>query len=664
MKRALLAAFVAALLPAAWVQGDDDVSQVRTPMVRNVTSGDTVAAAKRPGNVLVAVHEEAGNGHIVVAVPGKSQTINGRLYPRVYDGNFVVAIRDARNGIEKLDPKAQGRLYAYLQEKNPGADYNTKKGAAADAARLKDMKAWWDKLPGTPEQKSADLLAKYAKEGNLISRSFDKTKLGRTGYVEWYARPGDPTKVEAQVTGFKGAFAKVGDCSQFVNAALGTKGVANEQFKAYRQQADDGSIKRFQLLGVTPPPRCEEPRAQSAPGSMQRSTINRPGGTILAATAVIEEIHPASAETATFDPKSGTLAITLRSGEVLRAHVDADDFVVAVRTVFRDKTDPVLNIGAAPEKPGFWAVDYTGPLFETHLGSVLFEADELLGGITFRPDDMIEETVLEVLPEYEDLLELVSFRSARVFLEAREVRFRAPKDGVLECARCACAVSVEGNGGLNMSHGLERLGRAVSERFDLLAEKLDAFADFKAAAEAVALAKWLKVSSAAFDWAAVSALETGKVEFPGYVPMNAWRQKVLGRTLNGWRVVPDEPSCAAPRWERTEEGFVLEATETCDVVFEEWHGSFDLRASVTTRGRVFPVVEQAPAKGLLDLDTKGERQELELFVRDRHYTVAGESAATEGDFPGPWNERKPLLVGFRVFKGSTITLHGVEVIGR
>src|SRR5262249_45114228 len=124
------------------------------------------------------------------------------------------------------------------------------------------------------------------------------------------------------------------------------------------------------------------------------------------------------------------LTLALRSGRKLTYALDADDFTVAVRSIFDRQVDPSLSMSFG-DKPGYKAVNYCGPLFKTRFGKLMYETDDLLGDIIFNKEGSHRTLAAGIIPNYTDVVceaRSTMMVGSRVFLTATGATFAVKGD--------------------------------------------------------------------------------------------------------------------------------------------------------------------------------------------------------------------------------------------
>jgi hypothetical protein len=433
-----------------------------------------------------------------------------------------------------------------------------------------------------------------------------------------------------------------------------------------------GQTQKTLVPPVTRPPEpTRTPIFQPAP--RERPVVTKPGGVIITASAAIDGLEPRDVASASFDPSTGILKFALRSGDNVTCKLDADDFTVAVRSIFDRRVDPSLSMSYERSKPGYLAVDYSGPLFKTRFGKVLYQTDEALGAIIFNRQGDHRAAAAAVIPHYEDLVcesDRTMTTGSRVFLRASGARFVVRK-GQLACRDIQTKIDVEGVGysADYFQEPLHRLARAMSERFNELTDQFDEFKDFRRLVECVALAKWLKRHAIPFDWTALKTRKVAEIDVPALVPRASWRSLFNGRNLDGWRF---NGTTEQVEWSLENGALNLAPAggNEVELLAENYWKNYDVRFTVVTEGPVqFILRKGAQQEGAaVTLDTKGRPQKVELFLANGAWTAVAPHFGRQGTLtiPEPKTDEamQPNLLGIRIPAGSRISLYAVALRGR
>jgi hypothetical protein len=402
--------------------------------------------------------------------------------------------------------------------------------------------------------------------------------------------------------------------------------------------------------------------------SREQRIIPSPGGVIIASTAEIPGVKPADVAAASFDATTSILTLVLRSGKRITCTLDADDFTVAVRSVFDRKVDPSLSMSYDDAKPGFFAVDYTGPLFKTRFGKHMFEIDAILGSIIFNEEGDHRAPASAVIPT-SLVFEAHNTRmvGSRVFLLAGPAHFVIENDRLV-CRRVESKVQVTATGYAADYHqeSLHRLARVMDENFDALVEKFTEFKEFRRLAECVAIAKWLKRHSIAFEWEALKTRTLAEHDFPAYVPAVSWNRLFNGRNLDGWRL-----NLSSGQFESAlkDSHLTLKPTgqQALQIQSSTWGKGYDLRYVVETDGPVEFILRggTGPGAASVAIDTKGKRHAIELFLREANWSAIGPGIEKTGDLTIPETKKgepRPTTdFGLRVPPGSKLTLYAAAM---
>jgi hypothetical protein len=399
-----------------------------------------------------------------------------------------------------------------------------------------------------------------------------------------------------------------------------------------------------------------------------RRILTDPGGVIIASTAEIAGLKTSEVASASFDTAQGILTLALRSGKNITCKLDPDDFAVAVRSVFDRQVDPALSMTYNPDKPGFFAVDYTGPLFKTKFGKLMYGIDEMLGDILFNREGDHRAPASAVIPpalvfEADSTMTIGS----RVFLLAGTASFVVENDRLI-CRKVESKVQVTATdyAADYFQEPLHRLARVMDEQFDALVEKFTEFKEFRRLAECIALAKWLKRNSIAFDWSALKTFTLAEHDFPAYVPASGWNRLFNGRNLDGWRINLSSGQLES-KLNDTHLSLKPMGSETLQLRSSTWAKGYDIRYVVQTDGPVELIVRDGSvgSSASVAVDTKGKRHALEVFVRDGKWSAVGPGFDKSGELSIPQSKAgEPTITndfGMRVPPGSTVMLYAAAM---
>lgn len=402
--------------------------------------------------------------------------------------------------------------------------------------------------------------------------------------------------------------------------------------------------------------------------SHQQRVLPSPGGVIIAPNAYVTGLKSADVASASFDAASGILTLALRSEKKVTCKLDPDDFAIAVRSVFDVQTDPTLSMSYDAKKPGFLSVDYTGPLFKTRFGKLMYEIDVILGSVIFNREGDHRAPASAVVPStlvYE--AGVTGVVGSRVFLLADAADFVVDNDRLV-CRRIESKVRVTATdyNADYFEEAMHRVARVMDENFDALAEKFSEFKEFRRLAEHVAIAKWLKRHAIAFDWSALKSRTQPEHDFPAYVPAVSWYRLFNGQNLDGWRL-----NLASGQFESAlkDKFLTLKPTgqQALQVLSSNWTKNYDLRYIVETEGPVEFILRDGSGNGSASvaIDTKGKRHVLELFLREGKWSVIGPDVDKSGEVTIPETKqgerRQPINFGMRVPPGSTLVLYAAAM---
>jgi hypothetical protein len=653
------------------------------------------------------------HGHVVVRVPGTRD--------RVWDGNTLGGLKDLADGkFKNLDGKnlsngVKDDTVKVLERVNMFLKYETgfeadaftgkwpKKGSKEEKAKyMQDLELYFAKMDA---KKAKEILDRYEDNGAPLSQSWDlgsRRKGGKfnpgkeapfiVGYqlpakdkdgksidvrqiIKNYTTPNDNRAINLRCNDLVEKVAPV--VAQIVfdeNAPKGKKAqevTANNINSALFQRAQRIQQAAPPPVVTPPPPPPQTPILQPTP--REQKVVPKPGGVILTATAAIDGLSPKEVASAAFDAKTGVLTLHLKAGGKVECPLDADDFTVAVRCAFDRQVDPSLSMNFAPEKPGYHSVNYCGPLFKTHFGNVLYEADVLLGALIFNREGLHRFVAAEIIPNFVDLA-CESYHTmalgSRVFLRATDAKFQV-ENGQLVCREVKARVEVEGLGyaASYYQEALHRLARALDEQFEQLAQRFEEFQEFRDLAQCVALAKWLRRHAVPFDWSALKARPVAEQEFPAYSPTSEWYCLFNGHNLDGWRV---NLSSKDFTWGLEKGGLALKpaGAKGLEILSPNWRLDYDVRLTVITEGPVEFIVRKGAgeAGAAVTINTKGKPQKVELFLVKGEWTALAPGFGKQGKLVLPevkkGQARPASDFGCRVPPGSRITILAAAVRGR
>lgn len=682
----------------------------RTPPDTYIARPNNLVENSSKEHIVIGSQGGKDHGHVVARVPGK--------LGRVYDGNFIAGLRYAEKFGGDSGGNAAGqisgsvdlklRMHLYREYDRPGYDRHwaearkasdaaaaaavrehanlpaKDRDARVEAARLKArLEAWpgvskaLDAVPGgDPNAKLARAVDDYARNGNSDRLSFaDPSK------VKWVAVPGKPGEIQNRVQEFKPQELKANqnlNCNSLV-AMVAPTTVPPGKTLISANEMDKFLVGRVQDRLKYETANLEAPRAgpvgparppvgpvQTIPRQEDKqSRPSKPGGVIISAVARIENLRLRDVASAFFDPVRGVLSIVQRNEERILFSLDPDDFAAALKTVFDLDVDPTLSITSSREKRGYQEVQYSGALFKTRLGVVMYETDELLGDMIFNREGWHRELLSHLIPGYAEIVheaDVTRSTGSRVFVHASGADFRV-KDGWLEPAGLTTRVEVEGTGAAAVYYQrpLIRLARLLDAHFDRLIGEVDLFQEFARMARTVALAKWLKVHKVEFDRTWIATHKSEEHEFPALVPAGGVSPLFNGSNLNGWTttVSPD-----AMAFKREPDGIRLEAPKGGPVALfrEAWWPFFDLHYRIATEGPVeFVVVEGAGDRGaVVSFDTKGETRLIEVYLLGPSWSFIADDFSRQGRVTLPLDEKgrmvAPIRYGLRIPPGSRIKI--------
>lgn len=652
-----------------------------TGATQHIGSGQPTPHPLQSGTMIIGSLEDGTHGHVVIAVPGSS---------RVWDGNTLGGLYDMRQGNTVSNPNVINGLNRFIRRAYETPTLEVQRGPNESVEQhTARIKQYYDR---------------YVQEGgsardswNPITKDKDgKTKLDRVQWTQVPAPYQNAADLKKFVTEWTpppatNTAAQNHRCDSLVQGASPTvREWVNQYARENPTRANDGNANVISRVAparaqaaaaaaptpapapVARPPEPQQNRAipATAPREQKGGVITKPGGVILTAIAEIAGLKPAEVASASFDASAGRLKLMLRSGGTVTFDMDADDFTIAVRTIFDRQVDPALSMSYTADKPGYKAVDYTGPLFKTRFGKIMFEADESLGDVVFNRDGPHRVIAAEIIPNFADLAcEASKTRTfgSRVFLRASEVHFRV-EDGQLVCKKVTSKVDVEGvrYAADYYQESLHRLARAMDERFDAFAEDFEEFHEFRRLAQCTALAKWLKRHDIAFDWSALKTRAVAEHDFPAFAPGITWGSLFNGRNLDGWRT--NLPT-GELEWTLQDKALTFRPTSAKALEFlaSTWWKDYDVRYVVATKGPVEFIIRGGPQgqAAAVTIDTKGRPQKVELFFIKGEWTAIAGEFGQKGklDLPEPKKDepRRPNEFGIRVPPGSTLTLYDASL---
>lgn len=614
--------------------------------VRQVARDELKAFSAEDGKLVIGtLKDEGGNGHVVIVKPGSD---------RVWDGNTLGGFKDVVNGTKISNERVIKRMNNFIREQF-GAN-------APDVSKAKPHEL----------QKYLD---HYVQKGAPASHSWTQDDLKK---VEWYQVPSD-RKVKDIVKNYEPPAAKDKAhenlrCNDLLQkAAPIVKDMVKEEVKPGEGQKapyvnanniDEALRTRSAETRKTEAPPIPRPAEPVAPPihedkPRERPVETKPGGVIITACAEIEGVQPNQVASAAFDAASGTLTLTLANGSTASCSLDADDFTIAVRSIFDRQVDPSLSMSYS-DKPGYHAVNYCGPLFRTKFGKIMYRTDNLLGDIIFNQEGDHRTIVAGIIPNFAEMAcesDRTMTTGSRVFLRAHGARFSLDR-GRLIGTGVQTRVDVEGlrYAADYFQESLHRLARAMDEHFDALAENFEEFREFRRLAQCVGLAKYLKRHSIAFDWSALKTRAVAEHDFPAYSPTVSWYCLYNGRNLDGWKV---NLSTNQIEWSLEEEALSIAPSgpQPFECFYPTWRTDYDLRYTVVTRGPVEFIIREGAS---VVLDTQGRPQKIELFITKGEWTAVAPGFGRKGSVvvpePKEGEPRKPSEFGIRVPPGSKLTI--------
>jgi RHS repeat-associated protein len=222
---------------------------------------------------------------------------------------------------------------------------------------------------------------------------------------------------------------------------------------------------------------------------------------------------------ATYDPASGRLSLIGDKTTTLPP-MKPEYLAEAIRVVYSDReNDPGMTIDPNPKDPEgpIMNVIFFGNTENTHLGSVMFEADRVMKGYSVGSDNITKQPVVSSIPGY---LSTAAIRlrdgypttglwsrfwlvpeplSARVSDDGRTIMFDPVKMRVKtetmkwENGKLVSAGEVK-------NPAAEIFADHFTKHYDDFARENSTYAELKQVTQAVALAKWMKQQNIPVDW--------------------------------------------------------------------------------------------------------------------------------------------------------------------
>jgi hypothetical protein len=226
------------------------------------------------------------------------------------------------------------------------------------------------------------------------------------------------------------------------------------------------------------------------------------------------------------------------STEGRRSPLNADDWVVAFQSIYAGE-DPAVSIDPGPD-PSIMQVRYFGPVENTHLGHVMFEADRLLKVLSSGFDNLTCARVQLSTPSFKTKLALLSENLAGARHDVWERLWFVPRkmvvqEGAKEHRARFLDVPVEIRrevvGGIGPSESIESASRQfvafLNDHYDRLAGEQPILGELRHVAKFVAIARWFADRSLMIDEPWVGYHVPG-VATPTTTPANTavWRAPI------------------------------------------------------------------------------------------------------------------------------------------
>ncbi len=625
------------------------VTHAQSPAVVEVDSDDRSALSQDKKSALIGTLSDKDHGHVVINCQGTD---------RVWDGNILGGLKDLADGRTVSNPKVVDRLNLVINE-------------GRDKKKDGELKI----TDASPEMAKA-YLSNYIARGAPVTYSWRHSELAK---IKWYQvpvkndvstliqnyNPPVSTTVADQNLRCNDLVQQVApDIKRLVFDDSAPKRndlvlTANEIDAGLRAQAAITEQRNANSSDLPAPP-PQTPVFRDV--SREVKVAPKPGGVVLHPTAVIEGLNAEDVLEASYDQSKSMLVLKLKSGSNLTASLPANDFVVAVRSIFGKNVDPSLSMESTDEMKGFHSVIYTGPLFKTRFGEVLYEADDLLGAIMFAYEGSHRAVVAEIVPHYRRLSCEAHFTmlvGSRVFLRVTGARFGA-RGQELVCDGVDSRVEVEGLGTESgyYHNELIRLAREIDRHFPEIAEAFGQFQDLYRVAQSVSLAKWIKQNNITFDWEQVArgAIESGNV--PAFSPASEWSILFNGENLDGWSTTAGSDEITA----KLDIGTVSispASDKAVMVLFPTWYSNYELKYTLSTTGPIELVVraDQDHVQGTATVNSLQVPQKLKLFVEKNAWILNVGQTTTRGQLSAPNEDRVgPNRFGISVPPGSTATI--------
>jgi len=635
-------------------------AQEKKLQYEHIEGSDLREVSKTKRIVLGSIPDSVGgHGHVVLQSnkPG-----------RLWDGSNVVRLKEAFDQIKQgkpLDwklPEDSQKLKLLTDVLSPGSYRAFQDHGAKDPRWLLDF----DNLRSlTSQMNLKDLLGVYSAEGNKLSLSFTKPSK-----VSWF-ESSQPIDIKFA----RGIFDEIHRagannplaCNQLIQKILKDDRLegklANEIDAIVKKEAEDTAVRRREESHETP-------REKDYKGDKDKPVIGKPGGTILSTIAEVEGLRPSEIRLVTFDRSAERVWLQTQTGALESFPIDPDDFAVAVRSIYLKGTDPVLSMGFDPKRPGYYSVEYSGGLYKTHLGRVLFEADNTLGRIMFNADSDEYGVTADLLPRYEQKLEQANLlvQAGRAYLIPASVKLRRQGNELqLQNVDLSIAVETAGWGAWYVQRSLADLAQYLTDNIETLEDAFDSFRTFQHLAAVTALVKWLHANNVNvdFDWVRNYAIKEDI--FPSYVPADSWHFLFTGDNFDGWQQT--NSSMSRPSWD-IQDGAMTVATSDATserLYFEHWGLDYDLEFLINLeKGTVDFIVRvnesgdpvyltlPVPSSQWTKTRVKFMKGTLTLFVDDK------ESSSKKFPIPKEPKRGKQESFGFIAGQNSVVKIASVR----
>ncbi|MFH1007662.1 MAG: tetratricopeptide repeat protein [Candidatus Latescibacterota bacterium] len=231
-----------------------------------------------------------------------------------------------------------------------------------------------------------------------------------------------------------------------------------------------------------------------------------------------------------FDETNGQLIFTGWYDRSLPP-LNMDDFVVAIRSIYRKAEDPALSIGTENcSVQDYRKVSYYGGIEGTAFGQAMFEADRLLKSLCFGVDNVSGGALIVDVPGYQNIpdwtlslgsLVMGMVWDSRVWFVPMKIEVIVGEGGMeMRFGELTMQVLTESqfNGRYSYQPGVEAFARHLTEHYEPLEDRYPEIRRLRQMAKIVAVVKWMRDNRVPVDFSWVDAYRISQVDTPEMTP--------------------------------------------------------------------------------------------------------------------------------------------------